>query len=162
MANFLVVYFSETGNTRYVANRIADYADADLEELKELDPKSPFRVFKTILGMKTKVSKAYRDPNDYDIIFLGSPVWAMSLVPALRGYLSDNPLVSKKLALFCTMNSMGSDRVFRGMRGATKKCRILGELAVKEDELGFQAVVDDRIEEWVNSVRSRPQELIPL
>ena len=42
-----------------------------------------------------------RKPEDYDLIFIGTPVWAWTFTPALRTFLSTVKLQNKKIALFC-------------------------------------------------------------
>lgn len=70
----LVIYFSQTGNTEKIATALYDEVsktcDADLEKLEEADP--------DIL-------------NQYDLLFIGSPIHAGSLAREVDSYLKKIP-----------------------------------------------------------------------
>jgi flavodoxin len=105
----LVVFYSLEGNTRLLADAIADAADAKILELK---PKKGIRVggfLKIIVGVfqvmfrrKPKVLPLEKNPEDYDLLFIGTPVWAGTFTPAIRTFFSDVNLNDKKIALFCS------------------------------------------------------------
>lgn len=39
--------------------------------------------------------------DDYDFLFIGTPVWAGSYAPALNSFFTENKFPGKKMALFC-------------------------------------------------------------
>jgi len=103
----LVVYYSRTGNTRFVAELVAKHLGADIEEV--IDHKNR----KGILGWlsagkdarlrkETQISPSEHDPCNYELIVVGSPVWGGSLTPAIRTYLRKHDLSGKKVAIFNT------------------------------------------------------------
>jgi menaquinone-dependent protoporphyrinogen IX oxidase len=42
------------------------------------------------------------NPNDYDLIIMGTPVRAFNYTPAFRTFFQDYKIENKKIALFCT------------------------------------------------------------
>lgn len=105
----LVVYYSMTGNTDFIAKTIADTIKADLLHLKPLnEPKTKNKFVRFFWSgreacMKTKpeLEKYTINPEDYGIIFLGTPVWAFTYAPPLRTFISTHKIKNKKIVLFC-------------------------------------------------------------
>ena len=83
MENILVVYFSLDGNTRDMANRLANEFNCKAEEITLVKP-MPKSTFARMLvgGGQVTVNKLPMiepltvDPNEYDLIVIGTPVWA--------------------------------------------------------------------------------------
>ena len=82
----LVVYFSQTGKTKAAAERIAQFSDADLVEIKTHRSyqmsyrKTVFTSLKEIL-LKERPELDMEIPNisAYDRILIGSPIWCGTL-----------------------------------------------------------------------------------
>ena len=156
----LVVYYSKTGNTKVVAEEIARSLGADIERIVETQAKR-----QGILGFlrsgrdgmlqrESTIATPKAHPSDYDRVLIGSPVWGWNLAPAVRSYLSSSNLASKHVGLFCTMGSSGHDKTFASMRALAADAHIVGELAIKQDELmDYQALIT-RIDTWLKVVRS--------
>ena len=104
----LVVYFSLDGNTRFIAENIALETGADILEIRTIVPyrsRSPFMAIKGYLQIATRFMPRLRffgsNPNSYDMIFIGSPVWAGTYSPAVSSFLRKVDLKDKKVAVFC-------------------------------------------------------------
>lgn len=103
----LVVYYSRTGNARFVAETIATEVGADIEEVIDLKKRSgPIGFFSggsdARRGKETEISPTTKSPSDYDLVIVGTPVWASRPSPAIVTYLKKNDLSGKKVALFFT------------------------------------------------------------
>jgi hypothetical protein len=72
-----------------------------------------------------------KDPRDYDLLFIGTPVWAGHFTPPLRSFFAQTDLQDKAIALFCTYRG-GVGSTFDDMRAELAKSRILGERAFAE------------------------------
>ncbi|MGD6810071.1 MAG: flavodoxin family protein [Candidatus Bathyarchaeia archaeon] len=103
----LVVYYSRTGKTRFVAETIASQLGADLEEIVDL--KNRQGKLGWILAGKdasrkslTEIASLTKAPAAYDLIVIGTPIWAWSPTPAVRTYIKQNSLSGKMVALFYT------------------------------------------------------------
>jgi flavodoxin len=103
----LVVYYTRTGNARFVAETIAAEIGADVEEIVDLKKRSGALGFLSggsdaRRGKKTEIAPTKKSPTDYDLIIVGTPVWAGRPVPAILTYLKKNDLSGKKVAIFFT------------------------------------------------------------
>ncbi|RGN33285.1 flavodoxin [Bacteroides oleiciplenus] len=93
----LVAYFSATGTTRGVANRIAELTGADTYRIRALEPyaSNPYDDSDRIQdeaynNRRPEVSNLPENLDNYDIIFVGSPIWwhypAMVVCTFLESY----------------------------------------------------------------------------
>ncbi len=136
--NILVVFYSMDGNTKLIAENIAKAADADIMELK-LKKDTPtggfMKYFRAGLAVMTKQRPELlpldRDPREYDLVFIGSPVWGGTYTPALRTFFTTRDLSDKNIALFCCRGGT-SDKIFVKMKRALVSGRVLGETGFRE------------------------------
>ncbi len=101
----LVVYYSRTGNARFVAETIAAEIGADIEEVIDLKKRSGTLGslsggFAARRGKETEIAPTTKSPARYDLIIVGTPVWAGRPSPAITTYLKKNNLSGKKVAVF--------------------------------------------------------------
>ncbi|MDD5613993.1 MAG: flavodoxin [Candidatus Omnitrophica bacterium] len=116
----LIAYYSFSGNTHRAAQSITDFLKAknicsDIARLKpEREPeKFIHQALDAFMAKKAKVSlDCFVDLSGYDLIFLGTPVWAFAPAPALRDFISrSDSFHSKPVCLFATYGSgLGKDR----------------------------------------------------
>lgn len=138
MMKRLVIFYSFEGNTRYIAKNIAEAAEADILELKPVkDIKSTgFMKYlwggkQVVTGSQPELSKITVDFDKYDIIFIGTPVWAFSFAPAFNSFFSNYKIEGKKVALFCC-NGGNKGKTFINMKEKLKGNKILGEIEFQE------------------------------
>ncbi|MEM7566769.1 MAG: NAD(P)H-dependent oxidoreductase [Pseudomonadota bacterium] len=89
-ANVLVAYHSQSGHTRQAAEEVAAQLGADLERIvpARAKPRSVFLGgFMALTGRREALATPKRDLSPYDLVVVGSPVWAAHTTPALRTYL---------------------------------------------------------------------------
>ena len=110
----LVVYYSRTGNTRGLAEKIAEILHADLDEI--IDKKNRAGIVGYIFAGKDAMNKATIDigytlnPADYDMVVVGSPIWGFTMTPALRTYLTAHSSSLKQVAFFATSGGSEFDK----------------------------------------------------
>jgi flavodoxin len=119
----LIVYYSHTGNTAHVAALLADYlkdkAEVAVTQLKPKEDTGNF--FSQASGAfrhkRVLLEDASYDVSPYEIICLGTPVWAFAPAPAMNAYL-DNccGIGSKKVIFFTTSGGMGDARCIAYMQ----------------------------------------------
>lgn len=104
----LVIYYSLTGNTRFIAEIIGSEINADLLELKPVKEIKIRGLVTFISGgrqvmmkEKPKLLPLSKNPNDYDVIFIGTPVWAWNFSPPIRSFFGQIKLQNKRVGLFC-------------------------------------------------------------
>ena len=113
----LVVYYSRSGATRAVANAIARYCRADVEELRDVESRRGFGGYvrsavEALRAQQGRIREPVRNPRDYDVVVLGTPVWAGHMSSPLRAYLAQCSVSGKQAAFFCTMGGRGAENVF--------------------------------------------------
>jgi flavodoxin len=119
----LVVFYSRTGTSRMVAEKISKALNSDLEEI--IDKKSRAGPLGWLSGGKDASQKALTDimpikfdPAKYDVVVIGSPIWAGNLTPAIRTYISENKGKIKKAAYFCTQGGNNPSQFFSDIEDA--------------------------------------------
>lgn len=120
MSRVLVVYYSRTGRTGKVAEHIADRSGADIEAIREprgrLGLFGYFRSAREALKQKrVPVTRMLHDPGDYEIVLLGTPVWAGHVSSPMRACLEANKGAFRRVAFFCTQHASGAEKVVREM-----------------------------------------------
>jgi flavodoxin len=123
MARHLVAYYSWTGKTDKVGRAIAAALSADVEEIRELKPRKGFFAFMraAIEASRRKaslISAPATDAAAYDVVILGTPVWAGEMAPALRAYIEREKTKFKDVAFFCTLGGANGERALAGMAAA--------------------------------------------
>jgi len=134
----LVVYYSRTGTTRKIAKTITEVLRADIEELVDTqDRKGLWGWFiggkDAFLKIPTKIRKPEKNPAAYDLVVIGTPIWAMNVPPAIRTYLSQNAGKFKRVAFFCTTSGTSAKGIFEAMQNLCKKTP-LAELEINKGE----------------------------
>ena len=154
----LVVYYSLDGNTKLMAESIAEEVKADILELKPKKDISSKGFMKYISGgravsMKTKpeLLPLDKDPRDYDMLFIGTPVWAWSYAPALNTFFSEQQLSRKKTALFCCHGG-GKGKIFDKMKTALKNSDILGVIDFKDPRRNNPDVNVQKAKDWAKKI----------
>lgn len=125
MSKVLVACFSATGVTLKVAKELAEVENADLFEIvpaepytaADLDytnPKSRSCVEMNDPNCRPAVSSKVQDMGQYDVIFLGFPIWWNREPSVVDTFLEDYDFTGKTIVPFCT--SGGSPIGFTGDR----------------------------------------------
>jgi len=137
-----IVYFSLTGNTEKVANRIGEKLKAEGKEVKmiRLSEEKNYsflgNALRAFFKIKGKMKEVTFDLKDYDTLFFGTPVWAGSPAPALGNYLEKcQGLAEKNTSIFVTYGSgLGKERAIRILERMIEKKRgkVTQKLAVRE------------------------------
>jgi len=105
--NALVVYYSRTGTTRKVAEKLASLLKCVSEEIHDITNRKGrlgwLRAGKDATSKKlTKLETVNADPAAYDIVIIGTPMWNRTLSTPIRAYLTQYKDRFKKVAFFCT------------------------------------------------------------
>lgn len=106
----LIVYYSRDGATRKVAEELKAQLGADIEEITE--PKGRGGPLGWIRSGKegsegtiVPINPPKADPSTYDIIVIGTPIWAWNVSSPVRSYVAAMKGKLPRVAFFCTMGS---------------------------------------------------------
>ena len=129
-AENLVVYFTDSGNTERVAATIQDLVGGDMARIDPVIPYPNSKTDKTYVAKRELESEArpeYADLGldvaDYDVIFLGYPIWWGKMPMVVYTFLENNDFNGKVIVPFGTYESSGLgdsvSEIKRIARGAT-------------------------------------------
>ncbi len=125
----LITFYSRTGITRRTAKDMAKLlrdqdVEAELEELidhKDRSGKLGFAVAAKDAMRKneTEIDEIKHSPRDFDMVVLGTPVWAGTIAPAIRTYLNRYGNEFPEVSFFCTHGGGGASKTFDVMEGSS-------------------------------------------
>lgn len=123
----LVIYYSQTGKTKRLAEEIAkDFEDAGNDiELKGIEPVEEkdytTNVREARENAETKIKSTVSNVSGYDLICVGTPVWSSSPATCINGYIASiTGIKGKKVVCFATSGGGSRESTFKKMRKKLK------------------------------------------
>ena len=127
MGKTLITYFSATGSTKRLADKIANLIDADVFEIvpevkyTDKDLKWPSRDNRAAMEMKNKnfrplVLNKLENAEDYNKILLGFPVWYNTAPTIVNSFIEENDLDGKNVYVFATSGATSVDKSFKDLK----------------------------------------------
>ncbi|MFC1704311.1 flavodoxin family protein [Candidatus Omnitrophota bacterium] len=154
----LVVYYSRTGHTQLVAEKLAERFDADIERLidkrKRTGPIGYARASKDAVAKNlTDLAPLTLDPSQYDVVLIGTPSWYGNMTPAVRTFLNKNDISGKVVAVFGTAHLTGVENACKQVAEAVleEDFEKMPTLALRERDLKDE-VLSEKIETFYESV----------
>ena len=151
----LVVYYTRTGNAKFIAEKIAANIGADAEEIIDLKKRDGPIGFLSggkdaTQGKETKIGETKFSPKDYSLIIIGTPVWSSSPTPAIRTYINQNDLSGKKVAIFLTAKKQ-NQKALEKTKALLSKSQLVGELML-EQPLNKKEDAEKTITSWCQTL----------
>ncbi|MDO5848287.1 MAG: flavodoxin [Methanobrevibacter sp.] len=108
----LIIYYSESGSTEIISKVLAYNLNADIVMIQDLKPRDGFKnrltaSFDAFRENKTEIYPPTLNLENYDLIYIGTPVWASKPSPAISTIIDSCDLRRKDVILFTTMTSSG-------------------------------------------------------
>jgi flavodoxin len=154
MKKVLIVYYSLTGNTRFIAEILKDSMKADLLELKPINELNPESGTKFVWGgaqatmkIKPKLKPIDINPLEYDLVIFGTPVWAWTITPPIRSFLAMFNLAGKNVALL-TCSAGSGNKAMERFKKILKGSNVIGQIQ-------FQFALQDQVEQEVTGYKVR-------
>jgi flavodoxin len=131
----LVAYYSRTGHTKQVAEEIAKELKCDADEILDtVNRAGPIGFLmagrQASTTTLTKLQPIRKDPANYDLVIVGTPVWARHVSTPVRTYIVENKDKLKKVAFFVTEGDKGDEQTIKEMEELSGK-KAAGTLVVK-------------------------------
>ncbi|HMA68323.1 MAG TPA: flavodoxin [Candidatus Mcinerneyibacterium sp.] len=152
--NYLVVYYSRSGRTEIVAEHISNRLDCDVCEIFDTKKREG------IIGWLKSGKDAFQhnktdikydiDPDKYDFLIVGSPVWAGDITPAIRTFLDEVKKEDKKFAFFTTFGG-SRGKAFDTMKELTEKP--IAKLGLKTKEVMDDEILSENINSFIKKCR---------
>ena len=160
----LIVYYSYSGNTKKVAEVLTgllkEKGEVSVVELKALDEARAFLVQcrRALSKVRAKIEPDNFNLSGYDLVCLGTPVWAFAPTPAINTFLDNCAgLGGKEAAVFTTYGSgSGNKRCLAYMQNTllkkgAKKCEQFSIQQFKVSDKEFiTAKIKESLRLWPN------------
>lgn len=127
----LVLYYSETGTTKTVAEELQKQLNADIESIETVEPYSG-NFQETIQrgqremqsGEWPAIKPIQKKIADYDIIFLGYPIWFGTYANPIVTLIKENDFAGKTIVPFCSFGSGGLNTSTDALKKSLPKATI--------------------------------------
>ena len=154
MSKKLVAYFSASGVTEKVARQLAQASGADIYEIKPAVPYTKADLDWTDKNSRSTVEmrdKAYRplladkhtDVSQYDVIFVGFPIWWYVAPTIINSFLESCDLSGKTIVLFATSGGSGFGKTAEELR-----CSVAPSTKIIEGRLLNGRHSDEELAKW--------------
>jgi flavodoxin len=154
--SILIIFYSRTGTTKKVANLIAENLNCDSEEIFDTKNRKGFfgyikSAIDAIRKKLTTLEEINKNPESYDLIGIGTPIWASNMSTPIRTYIVENKEKFKKVAFFCTEGGRGGEKCFERMAKLCDKDPV-ATLEIKTKEIKKETHLE-KIEEFKNKLK---------
>ena len=149
----IIVYYSLTSNTEFVAKELSNKLDCDILPLEVLNP-YPDKGFKkfywggksAVMKESPELKKYTFNKDNYDVVILGTPVWAGTFTPPLRTFVKENDLSDKNVAIYACSS---------GGKAINAINKLKNEIGINSDILSLELVdpknkYNDVVEKQIN------------
>ena len=152
----LVIYFSESSNTRTIATIIQNKTTSHIQEILTETPY--VKEYNALVeqarqeikeGYRPSIKKMDCNLNDYDVIFLGTPNWWSTIAPPVTTFLSENNLYGKVIAPFITHGGGGKGHADKDIKKLCPDATVLDAIDIYENG-GSGA--EKKVDSWLKKV----------
>ncbi|MGN0762595.1 MAG: flavodoxin [Aristaeellaceae bacterium] len=162
MKKLLVVYYSwSNGNTRKIAEELANKTGADLAAIETVVPyKGSYDEVvsqgqrEVEQGVKPKIKDLGVSLQDYDVVAVGTPTWWYTMAPAVHTFLADNDWKGRTVIPFMT-NAGWPGHVIRDMEKACPGASFPVSMQIRFDQGGgdTQVTPQKEVDGWIAKVQ---------
>ena len=159
MANkSLVTYFSASGVTKKVAEKLAEAAGADLFEIKPevayteadlnwMDKKSRSSIEMNDKSFRPAIAEKYNNMADYDVVYVGFPIWWYVAPTIINTFLESYDFSGKTIVLFATSGGSGFGNTVAELKGSVSDTTV-----IKEGKVFNSGISKDQLSSCVNDL----------
>ena len=154
----LIVYFSWSNNTETMANYIHDRIGGDIERIE------PVEAYPEDYDSTAELAKSQRDnderpefkalqynPEDYDTIFIGYPIWWYELPMIMRTFLDTYDLSGKTIVPFNTHEGSGDGGTYDQIKAEEPNATVLEGLPIRGGDIA-NADSKDKVISWLEGL----------
>ncbi len=152
----LIAYFSRTNNTQLMASAIHGITGGDTHRIELVTP-YPESYNEVLEQSRNEQGSGYQPPlkdapesvAEYDIIFIGYPIWHGTTPPPIASFLSAYNLEGKTIIPFCTSGGSGGTTSFRSVQTLSTGATVLDGLQIPTASAGNSQTV---IRNWLQRI----------
>ncbi len=157
MSKILVSYFSASGVTKKVAQKLARVAGADLFEIVPKDIYTPADLdwtnsrSRSSLEMKDKncrpaISNKIANLKDYDTIFVGFPIWWYREPSIIDTFMEMYDFSNKRIIPFATSGSSGMGQSAYNLQALAKEAKVANGKRLSS------STSEEELKEWIKGI----------
>ena len=157
MKKTLVAYFSASGNTEKIAKKLASVTGADLfeivpeelytkEDLNWRDKTSRSSVEMNDRNARPAISSKIDDVSQYDLIFVGFPIWWYREPSIIDTFMECYDLTGKTVVPFATSGGSGMGDSAKNMQALAPSANVI------EGKKLSMLVSEKELDKWVRSL----------
>ena len=155
----LVIFYSLEGNTKLIATTIANTINADILELKTKKTYAGKKLTKYFWGgrdvlfnSKPELEKIDKDINDYETIFIGTPIWVGTYAPPFNTFLNDYKIENKNIALFACHGGGGVSRFYTNIKKKIPNNNFIGEIDFFDPLTNNKEESIEKVKAWIKEL----------
>ena len=159
MERKIIIYFTYTGNTKKIAEKIKEKLNCDIIEIKTVIPYS--KDYDTVVNDEQnsessnhlpEIQNLNIDLSNYDEIILGTPVWWYRPVPAIRTFLTQNDLSGKIIKPYAT-NAGWLGKTFKEIKALCTNSEVSDGMNIVFESYSDKLVTKENdIMNWINTL----------
>lgn len=158
MSKKLVAYFSASGVTAKTAKNLAEASGADIYEIRPQVPYTTADLNWTDKKSRSSVEmadKTFRpaladspvDISEYDIVFVGFPVWWYVAPTIINTFLESHDFSGKTIILFATSGGSGFGNTVNELKTSVSESTV-----IKEGKILNGSPTVSEIKEWLETL----------
>ncbi len=154
----LTVFYSRTGNTKKIAQEAAKLVQGDIEEI--IDEKNRNGLLgwlisgmDAILKKYTSIKQIKKNPSQYDMVIIGTPIWATNISTPIRTYIHNYKDDFKNVAFFCTSDGDRPKDTLKMFKDMENLCSKKPVALASFSERDVKANSFEKINEFVEKIK---------
>lgn len=139
MADFIV---NKTGGDKYLI-QVEDQYSTSFEEVRQRNHnEQDDTTYPKLVSNDLNI-------DDYDIIFLGYPVWATTIPMAIAAFINEYDLSGKTVIPFCSHDGYGSGNSYNEIKELASNIDLLDGIAIKSTDI---LTSNEQLSRWIDSL----------
>lgn len=152
----LVVYYSHSGNTQTIADYIKNALQSDIVRVETAVP-YPESYDEHLAQAREEVASGYHPEltskveniKDYDVVFVGYPIWVETAAPPIASFLASHDLSGITVIPFCTSGTSSAEASYRLVRSLCPNSTVLEGIQIRR---GTYDTAHDRVINWLRNL----------
>lgn len=155
-ASIIVDKGTHRGTTEVVARYIQTAVGGDLHLIEtstpyptEFDDVRDQNHAEQAAGTLPTLKNRIESVEQYDVIFIGYPNWALDVPQAILSFLSSYDLSEKTVVPFCTHDGYGAGSTYRSVQNAASGANVLEGIAIEASEVPS---AESQVQGWLERI----------
>lgn len=152
----LVAYYSHSGNTQTIAGYIHEAMGGDIVKIETVNP-YPDNYDEHLAQARKEVAENYLPAlktsvgsiGDYDIVFVGYPIWVETAAPPIASFLASHDLKGKTVVPFCTSGTSSAAASYRLIASYCPESTVLEGIQIRR---GTYDTAHERVLQWLDKL----------